>query len=73
MWEYAYYEGRESALLTSDGVFSNSLDRKYEDGSTDLEAINEMGREGWEMVSAVPLAFDGHTMKLVYVFKRRGR
>ena len=34
------------------------------------EALDSLGREGWEFVSAVPLSTAGETTEVEYLFKR---
>jgi hypothetical protein len=42
------------------------------DGVTDLQRIQKWGEEGWEMVSAMPIASgNGNTYQVSWVFKRR--
>ena len=37
-----------------------------------LDELNELGSEGWELAAAVPVAgFDQETSAIMYVFKRR--
>lgn len=47
--------------------------RKYSDGSTDWDQINNLGADGWEMVNAFPVESGGSLQYLAFVFKRPKR
>jgi hypothetical protein len=47
--------------------------RKYSDGSTDWDQINNLGADGWEMVNAFPVESAGSLQYLAFVFKRPKR
>lgn len=35
------------------------------------EKLNALGKEGWELVSTIPLSFLGISEKVQYIFKRK--
>ena len=42
------------------------------DGLTDWDRLQNMGRDGWELVNTFPVASgNGATVQVVWVFKRR--
>jgi hypothetical protein len=42
------------------------------DGLTDWDRLQNMGRDGWELVSILPIASgQGATVQVVFTFKRR--
>ena len=63
-WEYNYHVVRVA------GVFSGVNTKKATEDAK--QELNKMGDEGWELVSAYPLAgVDGVTFFVVHLFKRR--
>ena len=63
-WEY-YFHPKEIETLTS---WEKLQSVPYVGFESD---INDLGRSGWEMVCALPLAVGyGQTSKVVFVFKR---
>jgi len=46
---------------------------KMGDFSTEIHTINAAGREGWELVSGVPITVGGGTGSVLLLFKRRRR
>ncbi len=41
------------------------------DGLTDWDRLQNMGREGWELVSVMPVASGQNTAQIVFTFKRK--
>jgi len=64
-----------SSLLADEHYYASDIwKKKDEDGKTTWDDIKEMGKEGWEMISCVPLAesserYNG-TEGFLFVFKR---
>ena len=48
---------------------SHLWDAPWKDKTT-FTSILELGREGWELVSAIPNNADGFTSKILFTFKR---
>ena len=49
-----------------DGEFGRATKRKQ------LDEMNELGSEGWELAAAVPITgFEQQASEIMYVFKRR--
>ena len=56
-------------------VASDIWERKKKDGKTTWDSIKELGKNGWEMISCVPLAEkmmenSGATEGFLFIFKR---
>jgi Domain of unknown function (DUF4177) len=59
-WEYKTLDYKERSFWTGTVKIDN------------LEAqLNELGRQGWELVSSAPLEYFRSTRSLTLIFKRR--
>lgn len=59
-WEYKTLDYKERAFLTGMIKIDN------------LEAqLNDLGRQGWELVSSAPLEYFKSTRSLTLIFKRK--
>src|SRR5215217_3409782 len=43
------------------------------DGLTNWDRLQQMGRDGWELVSCFPMVSGGVTVQVVWAFKRRAQ
>jgi hypothetical protein len=59
-WEYL------TEVIDTKGVFSPKIDTTQFN-----QALNNLGKEGWELIDKTPIALDaGRTATIVCVFKR---
>lgn len=73
-WEYFFLVSRS---IRNKNKFTGGLDvpllwtEKDKDGNTTFESISKLGKQGWEMVNAVPITDDkGQTLQILFTFKR---
>lgn len=43
------------------------------DGMTNWDRLQQMGRDGWELVSCFPMQSGGTTVQVVWTFKRKAQ
>jgi hypothetical protein len=43
------------------------------DGLTNWDRLQQMGREGWDLVNCFPMTGSGSTTQVIWVFKRRAQ
>lgn len=72
-WEYrmkVHYmdKKRDTGIYNIPSIWES----KNEDGTTTWHGIIEAGKEGWELISCVPLAgvVNGETCAFLFIFKR---
>jgi hypothetical protein len=72
-WQYTLIISDIFANVSLGGkpVFNKVWEEKRVEGKTDWERIQQLGKEGWEMVNSYPLAnANGSSIQAVWVFKR---
>ena len=72
-WEYSITHSDRLTNTAGIPQISSIWRTKYADGSTDWDAIERMGREGWELVSAFPVDGNGTTLYITFIFRRPAR
>lgn len=70
-WELSTYPSGELYNVTG----SVAVERLWKDkdkktGLSDWDEIIRRARDGWELVSVTPLAWNGTVQRLLYTFKR---
>lgn len=70
MWEYSITHSDRLSNVSGVPQISSIWRTKYADETTDLDYIQRMGSEGWELVSAFPVSANGTTLYVTFIFKR---
>lgn len=69
-WEYSITHSDRLSNVSGIPQVSSIWRTKYADETTDLDYIQRMGSEGWELVSAFPVSANGTTLYVTFIFKR---
>jgi hypothetical protein len=72
-WEYSITHSDRLSNVSGIPQVSSIWRTKYADETTDLDYIQRMGGEGWELVSAFPVSANGTTLYVTFIFKRPAR
>src|SRR5438067_10238579 len=77
-WNYNVLVVDMGGTGTQMGFARASITKMWEvrgpDGQTDWDRLQNMGREGWELVNSFPVsAGNGNTVQVVFTFKRKAQ
>lgn len=75
-WEYQMLVVDMGGTGSQLGFVRSTIGKMWQfmgpDGRSDWNRLQSMGREGWELVTALPIsAGNGNTIEVVFTFKRK--